>query len=295
MTEHQTLASALAAFQADLPKLRKTETAKVTGESKNGGKVNYSYGYTGLDQVCEIVLPALGKHGLSITSKTVFTDGSFLLEVALLHEGGESAIGVWPLPDPRRMGPQDIGSAMTYGRRYLTLALTGTFPGGEDDDGAKAQTSARESWADAKPRPTENPDQPQQVAQQAKVAKTSWTDAEVFTIQEKMRAAALDKAIGAYDWMADKGLHNRVVGNPEDAAEPRRNATGIIADRLAAAALEPDAAPAGIINLRNEADRRGLLKTSVSETETLDQVLYEALDLAKHAAAAEASQDTPAS
>src|SRR5689334_8476766 len=134
--KHDTLAGALAAFQSELPKIRKDETAKVTGESKNGGKISYTYGYAGLDAVVEAVLPVLGKHGLSITSSTYFDQqGNFMLKVNLVFRDGERETATWPLPDPRRVGPQDLGSAMTYGRRYLTLALTGTFPGGEDDDG----------------------------------------------------------------------------------------------------------------------------------------------------------------
>lgn len=287
MAEHKTLAEALAAFQAEVPKMSKDETAKVKSD-----KANYSYGYAGLDQFVEIVEPVLGKHGMAVTSKTTFADNLFMLEVSLVHESGERETAFWPLPDPRRVGPQDLGSAMTYGRRYLGWGLTGTFPGGIDDDGAKAQSSARESFDDARPRPAQQQEAAAQTpAATAKAPKTSWTDAEVFGIQEKMRAAPLDKAIGAYDWMADKGLHHRQVRNPEDAAETRRSATSILAARLADDALKPNISAGAVLALRNLADARGLLKTQVSETETLDQVIYEGLELAKHAAAAEASQD----
>src|ERR1700760_4703631 len=79
---HASLAEALAAFQAEVPKMSKDETAKVKSE-----KANYTYGYAGLAQFVEIVEPVLGKHGLSITSKTTFDgNGNFMLEVSLLHE-----------------------------------------------------------------------------------------------------------------------------------------------------------------------------------------------------------------
>jgi hypothetical protein len=288
-----TLASALAAFQAELPKIRKDETAKVTGESKSGAKVNYSYGYAGLDTVVDTVLPVLGKHGLSITSKSTFSDGNFMLEVSLLHEGGERETGYWPLPDPRRVGPQDLGSAYTYGRRYLTLALTGTFPGGEDDDGQKAQQSSRDSWEDAKPRQRPAEDRQAQAGQEPQAApavkapKTEWTDAEVTDQQAKLTQLTVPQAATLYDWMASKDLHGRSIG------PSGKTATLIMALRLADTALTPEATVSEIADLRAVGEGRGLMNIKVSATETLEEALYAARELAVHAEVEQAKRDTP--
>jgi hypothetical protein len=110
--------------------------------------------------------------------------------------------------------------------------------------------------------------------------KTSWTDAEVAEILTKMAVAELDKAVGAYDWMGSKGLVKRAVG------EGGRTATDIIALRMTDVALHPAATVAEIADIRNKAADRGLLKVKVSETETLEQALHEARDLAAHEAAA---------
>lgn len=303
MAEHKTLAEALAAFQAELPKVRKDETAKVTGESKSGAKISYTYGYAGLDTVVESVLPVLGKHGLSITSATALEEGQMVLVVTLLHESGELRTSYWPLPDPRRSGPQDIGSAMTYGRRYLTLALTGTFPGGEDDDGQKAQATARESWDDAKPvrqafdqhrrgvNREGEPNRPVSAPPVAAPQKTSWTDAEVYDYQAKMGTVSLDSAVKAYDWMAGKDLHNRKVGHPTNDTAPKMTATTVIAVKLAAAAQDPESTPAAIDGLKAIAVDRGLMRVQVSETGDLDQALHEARELAVHAAVEQAKAD----
>jgi len=294
MPKHDSLAAALAAFQAEVPKMSKDERAKVKGETNDGRSYDRSYDYAGLDQFVEIVEPVLGKHGLSITSAPHFTpEGRYILTVTLLHESGQERSGEWPLPDPysRGVGPQDIGSAETYGRRYVGWGLTGTFPGGLDDDGKQAQQSARERWEDAKPvqRPTEDRQaqsgQEPQAAPAGPPVKTSWTDAEVYDIQAKMVTAALDKTVGAYDWMAGKGLHNRkVVGSGENTEVPR-SATDIMASRLADEAMKADNTPAIIDGLKAIAADRGLLKVQVSETETLDQAIFEARELAAHAAA----------
>jgi len=295
MPEHETLAAALAAMQAELPKLRKTETAKVTGESKSGGRVNYSYGYAGLDEVVETVLPALGAHGLSVTSKTTVTDGGFMLEVALLHEGGEREVGHWPLPNPRQAGPQDIGSAMTYGRRYLTLALTGTFPGGEDDDGAKAQQSAREGRGTVSPEEFQqlSKERPQQRQQNAPTSPAGpkpekvWTDAEVLEQHTKLDSLDLEKAGALYDWMASKDLHSRKVkALTEEGVEPV-SATTRLAVRLAHLALDDSTAIEGLAWIREFGDKRGLLKTQVSPKSTLGEWLTEQRDARKQAVIAE--------
>lgn len=298
--QHESLAAALAAFQSELPKLTKDEKAKVKGETKDGRSYDRSYGYADLAQIVETVLPILGKHGLSITSKTVLADGNLTLEVALLHETGEREVAQWPLPDPRRGGPQDIGSAMTYGRRYLTLALTGTYPGGEDDDGAKAQAAPRDSWEAAKPvraqadRQAQAGEEPQAApGADAPAPKTGAqiTDDEVFGFQSKMATSELDMAVKGYDWMASKDIHNRRVMGQDDASP--RSATDILAVRLADEVLTPDNPVAAIEGLKAIAADRGLLKIQVSNTETLDQVIYEAMELAVHAAVEQAKADTP--
>lgn len=292
MADTTKLAGALAAFQAELPKLVKDETANVTGKNKEGGTVKYKYGYADLAQVCETVLPVLGKHGLSVTSKTTFTEGSFVLEVSLLHESGEHVTGYWPLPDPRRAGPQDLGSAITYGRRYLTLALTGTFPGGEDDDGAQAQQSARDNWENAQPRSQQAHDQHRRGVNNTDEPAPAeppkdWsqaTDTEIGELHKRIETLPIGQAVNGYDWMAGKGLHNRAIGIPDsvnpDTGKPfQTTATEVLAVRLADEAVRPGADAEQIAICWKYAETRGLLKVMVSESTTLGEELDMARDM----------------
>lgn len=286
---HASLAEALAAFQTELPKLTKDEKAKVKGETKDGRSYDRSYGYADLAQVVETVLPVLGRHGLSVTSKNIFTSDGYILRVTLLHESGESDFGDWPLPDPRRSGPQDIGSAMTYGRRYLTLALSGAYPGGEDDDGAKAQGAPRERWEDAQPRTAPVVDRQQQAGEEpqaapaAAPAKTTWTDDEVLKLVKPLPTAGIGKAIQVYDWMAGKGLHKRVVEMDFEGKSVLVTATDLIAGRIADEALVETATIETIKQLQTTASTRGLLKVQVSDSEKLVEALFSAQELAIHA------------
>ena len=124
MTEN--LASALAAFQLELPRLAKGNTADMG---------NYIIKYADLAGVSTVVLPLLAKHGLSFSAKPTLDEaGRFVLEYSLRHQSGESDTGRYPLPSGT---PQQLGSAITYARRYALSAVTGVAPD-TDDDGKEA-------------------------------------------------------------------------------------------------------------------------------------------------------------
>lgn len=132
--KHNGLASALVAFQAEMPTVRKGNTAKVASQ-----KGSYSYDYADLTDITEAAMPVLARHGLSFTSSPTMTENGFVLAYRLRHETGEEDAGEYPLPDPAHSPAQTIGSAITYARRYTLCATTGIAPGGDDDDGKKAQ------------------------------------------------------------------------------------------------------------------------------------------------------------
>lgn len=122
------LTAALAAFQADLPTIGKDNVAKV--ETKTGR--NYVYRYADLADIAAVVLPALGRHGLAFCASTVLTaPGRVALVCELRHVSGESIRCDWPLPDTT--DAQTLGSAITYGRRYSLMAMTGVHPAAEDE------------------------------------------------------------------------------------------------------------------------------------------------------------------
>jgi hypothetical protein len=138
----EAIATALAAFQSEMPTVAKGKTAKVP--TKDGG--SYSYAYADLAAICEATMPLLTKHGLSFTAQPRGTDHGYELVGVLLHTSGEQLDGALPLFGN---SPQQIGSAITYARRYLYGCLTGIVTDA-DDDGQAAQGHRR----------TERPPQP---------------------------------------------------------------------------------------------------------------------------------------
>lgn len=134
MTE--TLTAALAAVQADLPVVGKDQKATVKSD-----KGSYTYKYANLAAVTAAILPLLSKNGLAWTTLPTFDDGGrFVLRYELRHVCGESLTGSYPLPNTSR--PQEMGSAITYARRYALCAATGVAPEEDDDNASAAERSA---------------------------------------------------------------------------------------------------------------------------------------------------------
>lgn len=181
MTESP-LTAALAAVQAELPDVRKSETATV--QTKTGG--SYKYSYADLAAVSKAILPLLGKHGLAWVTKPTITEGRFVLVYQLRHVSGEMETGEYPLPTGT---PQEIGSAITYARRYTLCSVTGVAPESDDDDAAAAshRQPERDVWESAQPRRPVHPDR------EHIIAKASAAIAEADT-EDKLKALGLRAA-----------------------------------------------------------------------------------------------------
>lgn len=132
----QELYKALVAFQKELPNVSKSNTAKAG---------SFSYKYADLTDVTEKIIPLLTKHGLSFTASPTLRGDRFVLSYRLTHISGEVLGGDYPLPE--RGTPQEMGSAITYARRYALVSITGVAPGGDDDDAAAAMKAKTEPWA----------------------------------------------------------------------------------------------------------------------------------------------------
>ena len=135
------LVAALAKVQAELPAVRKEKTARVL--SKRTGK-EYSYQYADLADIAAEIHPLLAQHGLVfIAAPTVYEEPArYVLVGSLEHVSGEKRTGMFPLPFNADAAAQDIGSAITYGRRYLLCSLTGVVADA-DDDGEAASRQPR--------------------------------------------------------------------------------------------------------------------------------------------------------
>lgn len=137
--EASRLAEALAKAQ--------TEFKPALKESK-GQVGNQKYQYADLATINDATKEGLAKNGLCILSKTVIRDGQMYVETSLVHgPSGERETAVWPLIIAR---PQEMGSSLTYGRRYTVCALLNVV-GETDDDGASAQNAEAPKLPEVEP------------------------------------------------------------------------------------------------------------------------------------------------
>ena len=131
------LAAALAILQQHLPRI-------VKGTEGQAGPRRYKY--ADLSAISAELLPVLGALGLSFTTVPTLRDMGgelkFILHCKLRHApSGESDEGFYPLGTGN---PQQLGSAISYARRYALNAMTGLAPDdGSDDDAHVAEQAAR--------------------------------------------------------------------------------------------------------------------------------------------------------
>ncbi|UGS26363.1 ERF family protein [Microbacterium resistens] len=240
--EHADLPTALAAFQAEVPSVRKDNEAAVT--AKDGGR-SYRYRYADLSDVTEAALPLLGKHGLSFVAAPTQTKRGFVLKYALRHESGGVIKGTYPLP-AASAAPQALGAAITYARRYSLCAVTGVAPGGDDDDAhatptaeqtAQAQRADRQrkQRSGAVPRDQEFRDRANAAHSREDVAAV-WQEARAAAKQGEVTAATLD-AIAAIGHARASAEQPETDDGSAAAAEATAEATAAAAHAAERAAL----------------------------------------------------------
>lgn len=118
---------ALLAFQRDMPTLRKDRDGQVGNQRTK---------YADLAQANEVIVSRLNDLGcVWVCSPVIVGDnpGRFVLAWDLTHvPSGTKRVGQFPILGD---SPMKYGSAITYGRRYALLAVTGVVAEDEDDDG----------------------------------------------------------------------------------------------------------------------------------------------------------------
>lgn len=121
------LAKALLEVQKELPAI---EPDAVNPHFKNK--------YVSLDRLLAVCLPILHRHGVVLSQwPTYASDGTSTLTTILTHaESGEKMEASMALILEKE-NSQGLGSAITYGRRYMLAAALGVS-GEKDDDGEAA-------------------------------------------------------------------------------------------------------------------------------------------------------------
>lgn len=139
------LASALAAAQAEL-----------SPASKNAQNPHLKNRYADIAAVYEAIRETLPKHGLSVSQIIMPHESKARVRTLLMHKSGQWLASECLMPLDRNGGPQGMGSAITYARRYSLSAIVGVVS--EDDDDAEAAQPRRQQQA--QPQQRREPAQP---------------------------------------------------------------------------------------------------------------------------------------
>jgi hypothetical protein len=114
--------------------------------------------YASLAAVIDAIRKPLADNGLCYTQTTEVREGGFVLVTTLHHASGQWIAGEYPLPVGVK--PQELGSALTYARRYCLSAIA-CIAADEDDDAEGARTNGQTASA---PRAKPSPVKPQAVS-----------------------------------------------------------------------------------------------------------------------------------
>lgn len=129
------LVSALAKARKAFDSFTKGKTATVT--SKKGEGSSYAYKYGDLADLFDATTAALSDNGLALTQAPCVKDtGDLVLVTLLAHESGQFFRAEFPLH--AHATPQELGSEITYLKRYMAGSMLG-IQAESDDDGAAAQ------------------------------------------------------------------------------------------------------------------------------------------------------------
>ena len=122
------ISKAIAMAQASLEALHKD------GKSHHGK-------YATLSATLDAVMGAYSSHSIAIVQCPGGSRGELHLTTLLSHESGEWIASTITMSTGAKGAAQDVGSAVTYARRYALQAMVGIAP--EDDDGAAAHRAAK--------------------------------------------------------------------------------------------------------------------------------------------------------
>lgn len=112
----------------------------VTDETAQAG--NRTYKYLNLATILKTIKPVFEKHGLAFSQRVTFSNEGEARQVigtveTIIFDSEEQMVAC-SYPFFVTGDPQQVGSAITYARRYSLYSVLGIFPD-KDDDGAYAK------------------------------------------------------------------------------------------------------------------------------------------------------------
>lgn len=187
------LYAALAKAQGAFEAIAKTRT--VTVRPRDPNKPSYTFDYAELDEVIRKTRPALAANELGVIQPFHGVDAGKMLETKLVHSSGASITVKVRVPEANTI--QDLGSSLTYLRRYSYSCLLGVASESDDDGNAAVGNEAQQSA-----RPKAAPPPPKEPAKMSRQLRQQIWDIATkqagFTTEE-LRAFAMSNGVDKLD------------------------------------------------------------------------------------------------
>lgn len=125
--------AAMAAMQDEMPSIAER------GKSHNGN-------YATFEDINDVAKPIMKRHGFAVSFRVHNIPGGIEVTGVLMHKGGhrEETTMTLPLDDSgKKSSVQQVGSSVSYGKRYVMSAMLNITTRGQDDDGESAAPTKR--------------------------------------------------------------------------------------------------------------------------------------------------------
>jgi hypothetical protein len=119
--------------------------AELQNPPKNKVNPHFKSSYVDLADGLDTIRKVFAKHHLAFIQGTSVSDGIIVMNTRIMHKSGQWIESEYPVSGFSK--PQEMGSAMTYARRYSLFAMVGVA--GEDDDDGNAAQAATEASSPA--------------------------------------------------------------------------------------------------------------------------------------------------
>ena len=126
----------------EIAKALATAQAKIENATLNKINPHFKSKYADLASIIDSIREPLSANGLAVTQTTQIREGGMILQTILMHTSGQWISAEYPLPNTAR--PQEMGSALTYARRYSLSAII-CNSADEDDDANVAETNKQKT------------------------------------------------------------------------------------------------------------------------------------------------------
>lgn len=118
---------------------------QMQGAKKDADNPFFKSKYADLASVWEACRKPLADNELSVSQVVDANESGMFVKTMLMHSSGECISGIMPVQFTEKTTAQQIGSIITYYRRYALSAIVGVAP--EDDDGNNASQVTLQSPA----------------------------------------------------------------------------------------------------------------------------------------------------